>query len=364
MTQGGYIYSFKKSPPVSSWQTTTSVRPAWSWSPRVCLHLVHLHSPGVGHPTIGRRIPGAPPASGPTPETVKWHMVIEDILRDNGYSFDLGWSFIDSKFETLCVGRWRRELTMPLLSACWDYGLKHGGIDWVDISYIAGCKWQLPYSNTEITSIYWSCGSPYSGRQIICAHKSRSSAHTATDHVHTQISIISAHRSGSSAHTHQNTKPKQLCQVGWGGVGWGGDDSKPCRCTRTWQLHRADFPFYQHLLTGGMGWGGVGIITTLYPDLTNTQGRLSFLPTSYHGWDGVGWGGDNNKPCRLTRTWQIHRADFPFYQHLIMGGMGWGGVGIITNLAAVPGPDNYTRQTFLSTNILSWVGWGGVGWGQ
>ena len=49
---------------------------------------------------------------------------------------------------------------------------------------------------------------------------------------------------------------------------------------------------------------------------------------------GMGWGGDNNKPGRFTGNSQIHRADFPFYQHLIMGGVGWGGVGIITNLAA------------------------------
>ena len=152
-----------------------------------------------------------------------------------------------------------------------------------------------------------------------------------------------------------------LSWVGWGGVG---DNNKPCCCTRTWQLHRADFPFYQHLLMGGMGWGGVGVITNLaaWPGPHKYTGQ-TFLSTnilSWVGWGGVGWGGDNNKPCRLTRTWQIHRAHFPFYQHLIMGGVGWGGVGIITNLAAWPGPDNYTRQTFLSTNIFLWVGWGGV----
>ena len=43
-----------------------------------------------------------------------------------------------------------------------------------------------------------------------------------------------------------------------------------------------------------------------------------------------------------------------------MGGMGWGGVGIITNLAAGPGPDNYTGQTFLLPT--SEYGWDGVGW--
>ena len=41
--------------------------------------------------------------------------------------------------------------------------------------------------------------------------------------------------------------------------------------------------------------------------------------------------------------------------------MGWGGVGIITNLAAVPGPHKYTGQTFLATNIMGGMGWGGVG---
>ena len=60
------------------------------------------------------------------------------------------------------------------------------------------------------------------GRGIICAHKSGSSAHTATDHRRTHIRIICTHRSGSSAHTHQNTNPKLLCGLGWGGVGWGG----------------------------------------------------------------------------------------------------------------------------------------------
>ena len=44
-----------------------------------------------------------------------------------------------------------------------------------------------------------------------------------------------------------------------------------------------------------------------------------------------------------------------------MGGMGICGVGTITKLAALHGPDNYTGQTFLSTNIFLWVGWGGVG---
>ena len=60
----------------------------------------------------------------------------------------------------------------------------------------------------------------------------------------------------------------------------------------------------------------------------------TFLSTNIFLW--VGWGG-------------------------VGGGVGWGGVGIITNLAALPGPDNYTGQTFLSTNIFLWVGW--MGWG-
>ena len=46
------------------------------------------------------------------------------------------------------------------------------------------------------------------------------------------------------------------------------------------------------------------------------------------------------------------------------GGVGWGGVGIVTNLRVLHGPDNYTGQTFLSSSMFLWVGWGGVGWGQ
>ena len=53
---------------------------------------------------------------------------------------------------------------------------------------------------------------------------------------------------------------------------------------------------------GGVGWGGVGIITNLTP----YTGRISLATICYNdllmgelGWGGVGWGGDNNKPDAL-----------------------------------------------------------------
>ena len=124
-----------------------------------------------------------------------------------------------------------------------------------------------------------------------------SSAHTNQDHLRTQPRIMCTHKSVSSAHTDQDhlrtriRTPNQSSSVRWGVVGWGGDNNKPGRFTRTWQLH----------CTG-----------------------QTFLSTNIFLWVG-GWGGDNNKPGRFTRTWQLHWADFPFYQHLLMGGrVGWG----------------------------------------
>ena len=66
-----------------------------------------------------------------------------------------------------------------------------------------------------------------------------SSAHTNQDHLRTQPRIIATHTSGSSAPTDQDhlrthiRTPTQSCFVGWGGVGWGGDNNKPWRLTRT-----------------------------------------------------------------------------------------------------------------------------------
>ena len=119
--------------------------------------------------------------------------------------------------------------------------------------------------------------------------------------------------------------------VGWGGVGWGGDNNKPCRPTRTWRLRWAAPHLYKHLVMGGLGRGGVGTITSLAalqgPD--DYAGRL-FVSTNiffWVGWVGVGWGGDNNKPCRLTGTWQVRWAAFHLYKYLLLGWLGWGGVG-------------------------------------
>ena len=130
-----------------------------------------------------------------------------------------------------------------------------------------------------------------------------SSAHTNQDHLRTQPRIMCTHKSVSSAHTDQDhlrtriRTPNQSSSVRWGGVGI---------ITNLAALHGPDNYTGQTFLSTNIflwvGWGGAG--------------------------GGVGWGGDNNKPCRFTRTWQLlHRADFP------------------------------------STNIFLWVGWGGVGWG-
>ena len=144
--------------------------------------------------------------------------------------------------------------------------------------------------STYVSVICW-------GRGIICAHKSGSSAHTATDHLRTQISIICAHRSGSCAHTHQNTNPKLLCGLGWGGVGWGGDNNKTWRLTQTWgHITLVGCSVVSNLLMGGSGRGGVG----------------------------------------------------------------WGGVGTITNLAALHGPEDYAGRLLICINIFLFlgVGWG------
>ena len=47
-----------------------------------------------------------------------------------------------------------------------------------------------------------------------------------------------------------------------------------------------------------------------------------------------------------------------------MGGLGWGGAGTITSLAALQGPDDYAGGfSFVQTSSFGWVGlgWGWVG---
>ena len=98
---------------------------------------------------------------------------------------------------------------------------------------------------------------------------------------------------------------------------------------------------------------------------THHTGRMFSCIKFSCGWGGVGWGGggDNNKPCRPTRTWRLRWAAPHLYKHLVMGGLGWGGVGTTTSLAALQGPDDYAGRLFICTNIFFWVGWVGVGLG-
>ena len=62
-----------------------------------------------------------------------------------------------------------------------------------------------------------------------------------------------------------------------------------------------------------------------------------------------------------------HWPDVQLYQIFLWvgwGGVGWGGVGTITNLAALHGPEDYAGRLLICINIFLWVGWGGVGRGQ
>ena len=126
-----------------------------------------------------------------------------------------------------------------------------------------------------------------------------------------------------------------------------------------------------------MGWGGVGWGGDSNKPwrLTRTWGHITLAGCSVVsnllvgglGWGGVGWGGDNNKPWRLTRTWgHTTLAGCSVVSNLLVGGLGWGGVGVgtVTNLAALHGPEDYAGRLLICINIFLWVGWGGVGWGQ
>ena len=124
-------------------------------------------------------------------------------------------------------------------------------------------------------------------------HTSGSSAHTDQDHPVTNLGALPGHE--DTSHWPDVQLYQIFLWVGWGGVGWGGVG---------W---------------GGVGWGGVGTITNLgalpghedTPHWPDVQLYQIFL---WVGWVGVGLGGDNNKPWRLTRTWQLRWADLHLYK--------------------------------------------------
>ena len=132
------------------------------------------------------------------------------------------------------------------------------------------------------------------------------------------------------------------CAVGWGGVGWGWWHS--LNLNTWWMLRNCACLIIAHIvdatqLCGGVGWGGVGMMTffELEHMVDATQLCLSYHCT--HGgcyatvrWGGVGWGGDDD----ILWTW-THGGCY---------------------------------ATVLVLSLHTWwmlrncaVGWGGVGWG-
>ena len=186
--------------------------------------------------------------------------------------------------------------------------------------------------------------------------------------------------------------------VGWGGVGWGGDDDFPCTCTHGRCYATSCF---LHLHTWSV------LRNIMFLALAHMVG----------GWGGVGWGGDDDFPCTCTHgrcyatscflhlhTWSVLRnIMFLALAHMVGatqhhvscicthgrcyatscflhlhtwsgGGVGWGGVGMMTFLALahMVGATQhhvsctcthgrcYATSCFL--HLHTWSG-GGVGWG-
>ena len=145
-------------------------------------------------------------------------------------------------------------------------------------------------------------------------------------------------------------------------------------------------------LCGGVGWGGVGMMTffELEHMVDATQLCLSYHCT--HGgcyatvrWGGVGWGGDDDilwiwthGGCYATvlvlslhTWWMLRNCACLIIAHMVdatqlCGGVGWGGVGMMTFFELEHMVD--ATQLCLSYHCThggcyATVRWGGVGWG-
>ena len=98
--------------------------------------------------------------------------------------------------------------------------------------------------------------------------------------------------------------------VGWGGVGWVGDDNVPCTCTHAWCYATGCFSrTCTHVgcyASDGVGWGGDDHVpctcTHAWCYATGCFSRTGTHVRCYAS-DGVGWGGDDNVPCTCTHVW-------------------------------------------------------------
>ena len=172
--------------------------------------------------------------------------------------------------------------------------------------------------------------------------------------------------------------------LGWGGVGgvgWGWWHS--LNLNTWWMLRNCACLIIAHMvdatqLCGGVGWGGVGMMTffELEHMVDATQLCLSYHCT--HGgcyatvrWGGVGWGGDDD----ILWTW-THGGCYATVLVLSLHtwwmlrncavGVGWGGVGMMTLFELEHMVD--ATQLCLSYHCThggcyATVRWGGVGWG-
>ena len=211
------------------------------------------------------------------------------------------------------------------------------------------------------------------------------------------------------------------CAVGWGGVGWGWWHS--LNLNTWWMLRNCACLVIAHMvdatqLCGGVGWGGVGMMTffELEHMVDATQLCLSYHCT--HGgcyatvrWGGVGWGGDDDilwtwthggcyatvlvlslhtwwmlRNCavgwggvgwgwwhslNLNTWWMLRNCACLIIAHMVdatqlCGGVGWGGVGMMTFFELEHMVD--ATQLCLSCHCThggcyATVRWGGVGWG-
>ena len=183
--------------------------------------------------------------------------------------------------------------------------------------------------------------------------------------------------------------------LGWGGVGWGWWHS--LNLNTWWMLRNCACLVIAHMvdatqLCGGVGWGGVGMMTffELEHMVDATQLCLSYHCT--HGgcyatvrWGGVGWGGDDDilwtwthGGCYATvlvlslhTWWMLRNCACLIIAHMVdatqlCGGVGWGGVGMMTFFELEHMVD--ATQLCLSYHCThggcyATVRWGGVGWG-
>ena len=175
--------------------------------------------------------------------------------------------------------------------------------------------------------------------------------------------------------------------MGWGGVGWGYQrpddhalDTTLSTYMFSWGCNMLLRWHYIWVGLGGVGWGGdINVLTTtsliLRCQHINVLSRMQPVPTLTLRWGGVGWGGVGIVTSGRPRNWYYVVNILMFSRgcnmllrwHYI--GLVWGGVGIVTSWR--PRTWYYVVNMLMFSrgcNMLLrwhyiWVGLGGVGWG-